>query len=426
MYQKNIQLELNKLGALDLYSLELLSKPKEMKTYSEFHKSSSQIKRIPIQNYMTKSSLRKSKKIRKKVTKKLKYIFNNDTFKQLFSFEGISLIDIFYFQLYRRFITEITSSIENVGLFVNAFAEIQPEVVILHNEQASFGRALVIASKNMKIPTLAIQHGMINFSSIGYLQAKGMICSENNTISDEYCLHIPTITSVYSESTKNFLVNEGNYPTTSLIANGCPRWDVILDKSCFNKNEFLEKHSFNSEKGVLVVLSPGLFVKTRQQFFNKEILVAIQQNFPEMQIIWRPHPDENDRELKILAKTYKIEKILVDKNLPLFDVLNACNIAITVHSTTGLEAMLFDKAVITLIPPGEEENELFKNTGAVLKVENRNELIDAIKLIQTDKKIQNSLKENRLKLIDKLVLFDGKASERNAKLITRMISKKLK
>lgn len=426
MYQKNIQLELVKMGEFDIYSLELLSKPKEMNIYSEFHKYSTKIKRIPIQNFMTKDLLRNSMKTRRLVTKKLKDLFNKDTFKQLFSFEGVSLIDIFSFQLFRRFITEITSSIENVNLFKKALTEIQPEIVILHNEQSSFGRALVIASKNMRIPTLAIQHGMINFSSIGYLQAKEMICSENNKISNEYCLQLPTITSVYSESTKNFLIEEGNYPINSLVVNGCSRWDVILDKSCFNKSEFLEKYNFSSEKKVLVVLSPGLFVKPRQQFFNKEILEAIQQNFPEMQVIWRPHPDENDKELKILTKTYKIEKILIDKTLPLYDVLNACDMAVTVHSTTGLEAMLFDKPVITLIPPGEEENELFKNTGAVLKVENRNELINAIKLLQTDKKIKNLLKENRLKLIDRLVLFDGMASERNAKLIFRMISKKLK
>ena len=46
MYQKNIQIELEKIGEFDLYSLELPSKPKEIKIYSAYHKSFSKTKRM--------------------------------------------------------------------------------------------------------------------------------------------------------------------------------------------------------------------------------------------------------------------------------------------------------------------------------------------------------------------------------------------
>jgi len=423
IYQKNIQLKMKEFGEYDIISLLLPTNISEMKFYQKIDQNSLLATPIPIQKYYSFKLNRTSRRIRRAVSKKMEKLFKNSNFKEIFSFKGISLIDILQFDFMRKFVTVISTSIEHITLFSEAIEEIKPQVIVLHNEQGNFERAFIIASKKKNIPILAIQHGLINSASSGYVLSKGWICKDNKNHIKSGCLHIADFTSVYGDGTKKFLIKECGYPEEKVIVTGCPRWDVIKNKSNFNKKEFLNQLNFKMDLPIISVLSPGLFIKSRQFYFNKVILETIQNHFPNIQIIWKPHPKEDNEEIKQIANQFMLDNIIINKDLPLYDVLNSSDIVITVHSTTGLEAIIFEKALITLIPKGEEENKIYKDSNAVIKVENQEELKQAIELILSNKETQEKLQAGRRNLIKNFLLFDGQASSRNAKLIKKMLEK---
>jgi UDP-N-acetylglucosamine 2-epimerase len=270
-----------------------------------------------------------------------------------------------------------------------------------------------------------MQHGNIEFASPEYFLSNSKICQQSETKLDGNCDHYADMTLVHGDKIKELLVKFGGYSKDRVQVVGNPQWDIILKTEHFDKTKFLQDIGFNEKIKTIVILSQALPIAENRLFFDNNVTETLSKSFSDYQIIWKPHPREDVLEISKLVKDkHKLTKAIITKDLPLFDVIHAGDVAITVHSTAGLEAMLFDKPVITFIPPGELENNLFKDTGAVIKAETKKELTTAIDQALHDDSVKKKLKLNREKLIQSLAKFDGNASKTVAKIITQMIYKK--
>jgi len=422
IYQKNILLEIDKMGEYDHYSLEVLRDLNDRKLFNKINKIRKETKNIPLYYYHTFALANKTSKNRRISHRRLKKLFKNEKFKDVFSFEGISLLDAYSFQLFRIFKTEMSNACEKTVLFEKAIQDFQPKNIILHNEHSAFGKSLIFAAKKLQIPSIAMQHGNIEFASPEYFISNNMICKNKEFALNERCDHLADLTLVHGEKIKDLLVKFGGYSKERLKVVGNPQWDLIQKTEYFDKAKFLKENKFSEKVKTIAILSQALPVIENRIYFNKKITETLSETFSKLQIIWKPHPRENTSEIAdLVINQYNLSDAIITKELPLFDVLHACDVAITVHSTTGLEAMLFDKPVITFIPPGELENSLFENTGAVIKVETKKELATAIDQTLFDDAVRKNLKINRDKLINDLTKFDGNASKRCANIITQMI-----
>ena len=425
IYQKNILLEIDKLGEFDHYSLEVLKDFNERKMFNKIHKIRSETKNIPLYYYHSFALANKTSKNRRITHRRLKKLFKNEQFKDVFSFEEISLLDAYSFQMFRIFKTEMSNACEKIVLFERAIQDFLPKNIILHNEHSAFGKSLIFAAKKLQIPTIAMQHGNIEFASPEYFISDKMICKNSKFVLNEYCDHLADLTLVHGEKIKDLLVKFGGYSKESVKVVGNPQWDIIQKTEHFDKAKFLKEIKFSEKIKTIAILSQALPVNEHRIYFNKKVTETLSETYPNLQIIWKPHPRENTSEIADLVNNqYNLSNAIITKNLSLFDILHACDVAITIHSTAGLEAMLFDKPVITFIPPGELENSLFENTGAVIKVETKKELASAINQTLFDEAVRKKLKTNRNKLINNLAKFDGNASKRSAKIVTQMIKEK--
>ncbi|NPE07415.1 MAG: hypothetical protein GNW80_03955 [Asgard group archaeon] len=421
IYQKNIQLKLKELSNFEIYSINLIKNTKQIESLTGINEEIKSTNHIPLYHFYSQKLSNKSAKARRTIRIRLKKLFKNPKFKNAFTFNGFSLIDAYSFIFSRQFSTQLVTGFEYIHLFRDAFSLIKPKVFIHYNENSGFGRAAILASKMLNFPVIALQHGNISFSSASaYFIYKKWICNKNQNDLTATCCHMSSILSVYSKEDKDMLVNYGGFSEDRIKVTGCPRWDIILNKDVLQKDDFHKKIGLDSNKKTIVVLSQPLKFKEYRDIFRKEVLEAFKNNKHDLQIIWKPHPRENEDEIRELVRNYKTKNIIVQKNLPLFQVLNACDIALTTHSTAGLEAMLFDKPLITLIPRGEVEAKLFKGSDAVFKVINHEELTNAIDLLLNDEKTKKQIKKGRDKLIVDYLEFDGKASQRNAELILKM------
>lgn len=422
VYQKNIQLKLRELDAFNYFSIELIYRLEQIPAFDKIHNELTDTIRIPIYNYYTKKIAQISKKTRSILSKKLKKLFADEKFKDAFMFNEFSLIDIYKFQLFRTFLSELTAGYENYHMYKKALSDIDPKVFIHYNEHSIFGRAAIMVARSMKIPILALQHGNISFASNGYFFSKDLICEENLITSSANCYHLSTKVSVYGINVKDLLIKHAGYPKERVVVTGCPRWDIIQNKKCFDKQSFCNELKLNPAKPIVVILSQAFHNRKRREYFYNEVLNALKLKFKDIQVIWKPHPREISEEIEKLVMHYDLKNIIIEKNLPLYDVLNVANVAITINSTAGFEALLFDKPLITLIPEGEDENEMFKGSGAVLKVDDHKGLMENLYDVLNDPEKQKDLKEKRKKMLHSYIKFDGKASTRNAELISEMIN----
>ncbi|HJH26921.1 MAG TPA: hypothetical protein C5S37_09180 [Methanophagales archaeon] len=119
--------------------------------------------------------------------------------------------------------------------------------------------------------------------------------------------------------------------------------------------------------------------------------------------------------------SYNIDAVLTPKESDTYEQLFVCDLMITRHSTTAMEAVALNKPIIILNLSGEPDPVEYVKEGVALGVYKEGDLKPTIeKLLKDD----SELAKNRKKYIETyLYKIDGKATERVVNLIEEMLEK---
>jgi CDP-glycerol glycerophosphotransferase (TagB/SpsB family) len=124
----------------------------------------------------------------------------------------------------------------------------------------------------------------------------------------------------------------------------------------------------------------------------------------------------------LYKKDKSFKPIIVGKEVNTYELLNACDLAITKWSTTGLEAIALNKPLLILNLGGEPDRVEYVKEGVALGVYNEKDLTPTIEKSLKD---DSELAKNRGKYLEKyLYKIDGKATERVVNLIGEMIKER--
>ncbi len=112
-----------------------------------------------------------------------------------------------------------------------------------------------------------------------------------------------------------------------------------------------------------IILAPGqveddasIMLGAQEINTNYKLLSAIAEYNPNSVIIYKPHPDVlvgnrkgniNDEQFKLLQKTYPQVTFYIEKQANIIDCFNIANEVHVITSTSGLEAILRNKKVVT-------------------------------------------------------------------------------
>ena len=136
---------------------------------------------------------------------------------------------------------------------------------------------------------------------------------------------------------------------------------------------------------------------------------------------------EGERYTKMIKgylNKYNLEMnaVITPKSSDTYEQLFVCDLMITRHSTTAVEAVALNKSVIILNLSGEPDPVEYVKEGVALGVYKEADLKPAIeKLLKDD----SELAKNRKSYIEKhLYKIDGKATERAVNLIEEMIKER--
>lgn len=201
---------------------------------------------------------------------------------------------------------------------------IQPiAAVIVGTTEDVYSRVLALQTVKRQMTSICLQHGAL--------------------MGDEAFLPIfTTFHGVFGKYEKDWYADKGCQPEQVEIT-GHPRFDMVQERTPFQQDLLFRKLNFSpAKKTVLVATQPF------SEAFYSNILKTLAKR-KDIQLIIKPHPWEIARNR--LSDYVAIERAtnqvkLIKKEIDLYDLLTYMDMVITLTSTVGLEAMLFEKSVL--------------------------------------------------------------------------------
>ena len=217
---------------------------------------------------------------------------------------------------------------DNIKILIEQYS---PKVIFLTRFWVDFEIAFILASKEMKIPVVDMQHGLITESHMHYL--------DWNKVPEDGYLFLPDYFWVWDDNTYN-LLNKWCNNTKHSVINGSNIW-----LSYYIDNVFTKKVSKNKKK------NSALFcVQVSPNCLPKNLIETIKQTKNDIKWKIRFHPSHPAMkkyisEAEIILKNLKIEGIDIEwensSKMGFYELLNNVEFHLSLFSTTAYEAYEF-------------------------------------------------------------------------------------
>ena len=380
----------------------------------------------PVEHYLTFDIIRKVFKAAKNYEKEWEKFKNNKEFIDSLKkdYNGIQLSALLNDYFEKLFKYRTFSPVLDIELMKRAIEVENPDLVLISCGYCQLGRAAIIAGKLKNFPTLEVQHGNIGPSHRGYMHAKDEISPEGS-VNSPYC-PIPDKTTVYGNYYKYLLTKVTAYPENSVVVTGQPRYDILAEADkIFDKDKFFSRYKINRTHKIILWTTQCHGISDEENIKNFKAVFEIMQDLKDTTLVIKQHPNEEKKYTKMIKdylNKYDLEMntVITPKSSDTYEQLFGCDLMITRHSTTAMEAVALNKPVIILNLSGEPDPVEYVKEGVALGVYKEDDLKTAIgRLLMND----SELAKNRKKYIEKyLYKIDGEATERVVNLIEGMIN----
>jgi surface carbohydrate biosynthesis protein len=273
-----------------------------------------------------------------------KKIIEESSFKEIFTYKGISLWSIIENKIYSVISTDFKEFIKNIIIFQKILYKNKIDLVMLSNEVREESMSLAIISSKKQIPSIVIQHGITSLY-IGYVPS----------VSKKF--------AAWGQISKDFIIKYG-MEKNKIELTGCPRFDayIYLNRNNQLKNKIKEavnqRFGISKDKKLILQVSShaGIFYRLNSDLSAFEVMKSYDcaldmiQTMSDSHLIIKLHPlDPTQGKYVIdLIKKRGIKNASVTLKSNIVELIVACDCFITGESTTALEAMLLEKPVIFL------------------------------------------------------------------------------
>jgi hypothetical protein len=356
-------------------------------------------------------------KLRSEFLRSFEALWNSDHSQKRMEYEGFPIMKLFP-EIFRSLFEDTILEIHrHAGSFRRLYQTQPVKLILATSDLATVERVSIMVGKEFNIPSINLQHaieGATQKTLLGFPRKA-------------------TYKAAWSHKRKDWLVSRGTSPD-NIFVTGCTnhelrRMETNLDLDLSQNGFFL-----------YITHVGGQFVADRQLTYaqNEKIMKALlstMKKFPTKQLIIKVRP--GDRQTDLYSRWIKesgSSNIIISNDR--FEYwLEHCDLFLTLYSTGGAEAMMFNKPGIVLGFAETIKRELiqylgvddipFAEYGAALnlKEENPERLVQLIRLIFENPETQQSLLEGRKKFLkDYCNLGDLDPIENFMKLMDKALS----
>jgi hypothetical protein len=313
---------------------------------------------------------------------------------------------------------------ELIDMGENLVRAVAPDAMMLLNETGIFERALVIAARRARVPTLAVQHGIITESDSAYMfEADEIAVPIGSDISNP---PLPDVTAVYGEHDLGTLTKLSSYPAEAVVVTGQPRYDRLASILKGPSPEQMRALLQLPVEGKIVLwltqshaLGAAELERTADEVFSAAAALE------GAAVIVKQHPAETMAHTAALQSANLARSgraIIIDRRLDTLEVIRASDVVITKHSTSGVEAAALDKPLIVLNLGGAPDVAGYVREGIAVGVYTQGELAPAIRRLLRGEDPTTASRPAYVKR--HLHAIDGLAGRRVAEVVARMINRK--
>jgi len=210
--------------------------------------------------------------------------------------------------------------------FYHILKKMCPKIIFLRCGYGRFHMALSQACRELNIPSIELQHGIITKYHVGYVKHT---FSDNRDCVPDYIL-------TYGDVFTKIIKGGSLFDSKKVISIGFPYIDRVkkyppqVSRDLLN---FISKFSI-----ILLVTSQWIVAKEIKNFYQK--LLKFQNHDLKIGIIFKPHP----RDWRDYSDIKKYNNVfLADKYGDIYEFLKIIDIHSTVSSTSGIEALVYGK-----------------------------------------------------------------------------------
>lgn len=290
-----------------------------------------------------------------------------------------------------------------------------PDLVFLRasiSEQTHF-QILAVVARILDIPSLELQHGLEYLGQSSYSKR-----------------HSAEYIAVYGQVVQDEFVALG-FPREKIPIVGSPRFDV------YKKGSLPIRRDHSKGEGLSVLCVGSLVsVESAQDEYDLEDYYRIIANALEktpgssVTIKLRAGPAREDFYRVLIDDIFARVPHTIAQYESLPELFATTDTVVSYYSTFVLEALQFNKPTIVLsAEPREEEMTRFHFTqyaeaGSLITAYTQGELEEAFRSLAYDTTLRDRLASQAEKILARLHLFDGRASERITGLITTLSHKR--
>lgn len=305
------------------------------------------------------------------------------------------------------------------ALFKGFVKKIKPSVLFFWDEFFTTGRALIYGAQTCENTlSFAIQHGFMSEFELGISELNG-ISQTNFTIPP---VVTPDYTAVYGSYYEKMLLNQG-YPKEKIIISGNPNYDFIpsLIGSNIQNDDYEQLNLAPNKKTIVFGTQPDLYEYSIEPLST---LINLGEKHKDIQLIIKVHPREDSSRYLEFQKKANFP-IRIVKKMNIFSVIKLCDIYITFHSTTILDALILGKPVATFNFDNRENPLKFLKTKAIIELKTPKETMELIpKILEDDSFILELEKYRKEFLFEQIYKIDGNAATRIVNSVIKIDNKK--
>lgn len=340
--------------------------------------------------------------------KKWKELYPDENFKGIFKYKDISIWGVVNQRLRNFFLENIPRIISNINFLNIMLKEKKIKMVVLRNDVKELERTVILGSRLKKIPALVIQHGILAETN-----------GHNALLADKF--------AAWGRASLDWYGRFGNsFEKFEITGNPC--FDVLLNwKPKISRHLLCRQLNLDVNKGIILFATQQ--INKFSSFWTDDLfwvmadrLLAAIQQFPDKQLIIKVDPYEDLHPYLDRISVSSYNNAIAIKGIDIYTLIFLSDLVITLDSTVGLEAMIFDKPIITINFTKRQDRVPYAEKGAAIGVYKEEDLIPVLKKTLTDQEIVSRLKINRNKFLEEYAYrIDGKSEERILTLIKQSI-----
>jgi len=209
--------------------------------------------------------------------------------------------------------------------FKKLFTNLTPRAVLIVCGYGRINMALSQACREMSIPSIELQHGIITKNHPGYIKTTK---SENRDCIPEYLL-------TYGNAFSDIVKQGGLFDHQKVHAVGFPYLEEVKG---FSPAIDTKLESFISNFSTNILITSQWTVADEMKKFIIYLSKELEKSKHDVGIIFKPHP-RDWRDYSVIKRHRNI--FLASKYGDVYEMLKVADIHSTVYSTSGIEALAF-------------------------------------------------------------------------------------